>query len=144
MLIPARYSLSVVGLFCVTHLAWADTEAWKQHNLEGAQELAKGRLTEAERLFQSALDELRQAGGGKTDEAIILTNLGMLYQAAGKYAKAQGILLRALEIRETMPDVDERTLALTLLNLGRAQLNGGQFAAAAPILQRALPLAVKA
>jgi Flp pilus assembly protein TadD len=92
---------------------------WKLHNLEGTQELTKGHYSTAKGLFEAALAELGQSGEEPVDEAIILSNLGMLYQAEGKYPEAQQMLLHAVEMREAIPGVEECTLTLNLIDLGR-------------------------
>ena len=75
---------------------------------------------------------------GHPDVAQSLNNLGIVYSAVGKLAKAESLLQRALAIRTENLGIDHPQVATTMDNLASLYDGQGQTAKAEPLYGRAL------
>jgi tetratricopeptide (TPR) repeat protein len=76
--------------------------------------------------------------------AILLQNLGMLYQADRKYAEAEPLLKRSLTIREKALGPDHPDVASSLNNLAELHRAQAKYAKAEPLFKRSLAIMEKA
>src|SRR5262249_43354601 len=67
-----------------------------------------------------------------------LTNLARVYQDQGKYSEAEGLLKRALVIREQALGANHPDVGQTLTNLARVYQDQGKYSEAEGLLKRAL------
>ena len=68
------------------------------------------RFADAERLYLWALDVAKRIDGSKSESAaILLNNLGMLYQNQGRYSKAETLFNRSLEIHRARGHASRRS-----------------------------------
>ncbi|HSR11422.1 MAG TPA: CHAT domain-containing tetratricopeptide repeat protein [Thermodesulfobacteriota bacterium] len=72
--------------------------------------------------------------------ATCLNNLAGLYRAMGKYAAAEPLLKRALEIKRKLPDPGGASLSISLNDLGVLYHVTGNYAAAEPLMKEALEI----
>jgi CHAT domain-containing protein len=84
------------------------------------------------------------AGGGTAEEAkTLVEQSGQLYRE-GKYAQAQGVAQRAVEIDERVFGADHPDTAAALLALATAYRGTGAYTKALPLAERALVIREKA
>ncbi|HEU5383067.1 MAG TPA: DUF2225 domain-containing protein [Ktedonobacteraceae bacterium] len=91
-------------------------------------------------LFQRALIICDLYGEEHLGTALVLSNLGLLYIAQGKYEEARPLLWRALAIREKLLGPDSPEVATLLLNLGNLLFNQGEHEQAEQLSHRALKI----
>ncbi len=93
--------LFVVPVLCfsATTPVWANAE-WSMYNLAGIQALKQAKYAEAEKLFTDGLKVAEQSGSNKSHIAASLNNLAELYRAQGKYADAEPLYKRSIELDE--------------------------------------------
>ncbi|MCW5206486.1 tetratricopeptide repeat protein, partial [Desulfobulbus sp. F5] len=72
--------------------------------------------------------------------AAALNNMAGLYRAQGKYAEAEPLLHRSLQIREDKLGKDHADVASTLRTLANLYRDQGRYAEAEPLFQRALSI----
>ncbi len=72
--------------------------------------------------------------------AWVLSNIGVLRESMGDYARAQRDLEESLQIREKAPGPHQRDVAISLGNLGSLYKDEGDYARAESFLQRALSI----
>jgi tetratricopeptide (TPR) repeat protein len=82
--------------------------------------------------------ELAQAEGLRRDEAVLLTNIGLVYYSLGQGEKALDYYNRALPIDEEVGD--RAMLAITLTNIGSVYGSLGQREKALDYYNRTLPI----
>ncbi len=105
-------------------------------------ELAK--YQEAKEIFKRALTIDQAFDPNSTKVAAHLNNLAAPYQAQGKYAEAEPLYQRALEIREKALGKGHPDVAQSLNNLASLYQAQGKYAEAEPLYQRALAIIEKA
>jgi tetratricopeptide (TPR) repeat protein len=104
-----------------------------------------GAALNANEEYEQAVPVLREAarrilasGGGSTlAYSTVANNLGFSYVGLGNYAEAEGCLLRALEIDETIFGPNHPEVATDLSNLGHLYSLTGKYAEAEQLLIRA-------
>lgn len=100
----AEFLAIALPLLTVGCLSTCPTQAgqaeWQQYNQAGLKALDETRYPEAERLFKSAISELEAAGLDSPDLASSLSNLAIVYMNQKKFAQAEPLYKRALEIYE--------------------------------------------
>ena len=69
-----------------------------------------------------------------------LHNLASVYNAQGKYAEAEALYKRALEIKEKALGADHPSVAMTLNNLAVLYQGQAKYADAAGLYERALAI----
>ena len=79
-------------------------------------------------------------GESSPNVAPSLNNLGLVYQAQGKYGSAREVYERALAIREETLGPDHDLVASTLSNLGFLLRYLGDYASARLMLERAISI----
>lgn len=100
---------------------------------------AEGLYTDAVVQGELAVHEAVRAGD-KRELAQRLELLGVIYGADGDFARAEPLLLRALELRETVLGKGDPEVAHTLNNLAELYRGRGLYARAEPLHARALAL----
>jgi len=99
----------------------------------------RARYTEAELLYQQALEVGEQVLGSEHPEvAIILSSLASLYWDQSKYTLAEPLFLRALSIQEQASGLDHPDVATTLNDLALLYKAQDKYAQAKPLFLRAL------
>src|SRR5689334_8591536 len=136
MLHPTRlvYTL-VIGLCCLPRTGAMQVDRWQQLLFTAAQARDRGYYAEAERLLEEARGLARQSEHHDSAVTSALNNLGLLYQLEGKYAEAEDLLLKSLE----MP-ADDRERASILHNLGAVYRREGRWKEAEQAIRHALAL----
>ncbi|KAL8942220.1 MAG: hypothetical protein Q9211_001487, partial [Gyalolechia sp. 1 TL-2023] len=104
------------------------------HNL-GLLYADRGKYTEAEKMYQRALDGREKELGYDTE---IVNNLGCLYADQGKHAEAEKMYQRALDGYERAWDPNHSYIANTDNNLGCLYTDQGKYTEAENMFQRAL------
>jgi tetratricopeptide (TPR) repeat protein len=74
---------------------------WERFNMTGQQAMVQGRWADAERDFKTALVEAEAAGRLDRRLPITLTNLANCYRHQGRYAEAEPLYKRALQVKIT-------------------------------------------
>src|SRR5437867_2314689 len=108
-------------------VALAQDAKWKKYNENGWDAMNEGRYAEAERLFQSALQEAEQFSGQDTRRANTLSDLAWLYQLQGKNVEAQRLIKQSLAINENVLGLDHPNVASVLNTLATVYLNRRRF-----------------
>ncbi len=99
----------------------------------------------AEKHFREVIALRDQLGGEEGVTVINLNNLATVLLYRGRYAEAEGLYRRGLEIRRQAPEgSDERKgVSASLRNLGAVLLARGDFAEAEPLLREALAIGLR-
>jgi tetratricopeptide (TPR) repeat protein len=98
-----------------------------------------GKLTEAEVMYQRALDGYEKTWGPEHASTLnTVNNLGTLYHNQGKLAEAEAMYQRALDGFEKAWGPDHTSTLNTVNNLGNLYRNQGKLAEAEAMYQRAL------
>ena len=118
-------------------------EAWESDLVHGQQELQHGHYDDAEEAFSAALERAQKLGEDDPLVAMSLSYLGLLYLQQGKYAQAESLYQRALDIAEKVLGPEHPDTAGSLNNLGGVYLQQGKYAQAESLYQRALDIAEK-
>lgn len=72
---------------------------WERHNIAGQQALSQGRTQEAEAQFRLALTEAEKSGLNDPKVPQTLNNLANCLRQQGRYADADPLYLRAIELK---------------------------------------------
>ncbi len=91
-------------------------------------------------------DEIREGAldPGHPDVAASLNNLAELYKTQGRYAEAEPLLERVLEIDEKSLGPEHPDVAISLNNLASLYDDQGRYAEAEPLYERSLAIAEEA
>jgi CHAT domain-containing protein/tetratricopeptide (TPR) repeat protein len=106
----------------------------------GAYYRETGHLDKADAPLRKSLDLARQQLARNAALAFFYNQVGLLDIAQGKFAEAESMLKKALEIRKTAPGIDKALLAISHDNLGNLYLTGDRLSDAKLHLQTALNL----
>ena len=99
----------------------------------------QGRLTEAESMYQRALEGYEKAlGRDHTSTLSTVNNLGLLYADQGRLTEAESMYQRALEGKEKALGRDHTSTLDTVNNLGNLYRDQGRLMEAESMYQRAL------
>ena len=102
-------------------------------------------LTEAERLYRSALDISEKALGSKhATVGAMLNNLAVLSYDQGRYAEAEPLFKRAIAVRQGALGAEHSDVGQTKYRLARLYAKQRRFAEARGLHQRALEIRHKA
>ncbi len=115
------------GIVIGSPIAWATMG-------KGLAERERGRLDEAERLFEAALTIASEDGDLET-ASWTRSNLALMLSMQGDVEAGLGLARRNCELTERLGDVFSRTLALS--NLGATQLAAEEYAAALDSMEAA-------
>ncbi|KAH0533941.1 hypothetical protein FGG08_007450, partial [Glutinoglossum americanum] len=115
-----------------------DGMAWACHNL-GLLYVDQGKLDEAEKMYQRALQGYEKAWGpDHTSTLNTVNNLGNLYAGQGKLGEAEKMYQRALQGKEKAWGPDHTSTLNTVNNLGNLYADQGKLGEAEKMYQRAL------
>ncbi|CAL9773271.1 unnamed protein product [Musa acuminata subsp. burmannicoides] len=99
------------------------TSKWRIFTDNGRDLFLKGKLDEAEKFFQAALDEAMKGFGAKDPHvASSCNNLAELYRVKKAYEKAEPLYLEAINILEDTFGADDVRVGAALHNLGQFYL----------------------
>ena len=90
--------------------------------------------------YQQAVEILEQVAPEDPDLAFSLTGLAMVYRNQGRYADAESLFLRALDILERSQPVDRQAVARNLYYLGVTTRDQGRDAEAHALFERSQKL----
>jgi tetratricopeptide (TPR) repeat protein len=112
--------------------------AWIYHNL-GLLYANQGKLAEAEKMYQRALQGYEKAFGAEhTSTLDIVSNSGNLYRKQGKLPEAEKIYQRVLQGYEKAFGAEHLSTLKAVNNLGSLYTDQGKLAEAEQMYQRAL------
>lgn len=94
------YLIGVIGLFLVVVTASAQEGAWQRAMDAGRHAIKQRQYDKAERFFRAALTAVDGEAGDEPRMSTSLLSLATLHQARGKYATADRLYQRALNLRE--------------------------------------------
>jgi tetratricopeptide (TPR) repeat protein len=115
-----------------------DGMEWASHNL-GLLYADQGKLDEAEKMYQRALQGMEKAWGpDHTSTLSTVNNLGNLYKSQGKLDEAEKMYQRALQGKEKAWGPDHTSTLNTVSNLGVLYADQGKLDEAEKMYQRAL------
>src|SRR5579859_3520848 len=104
-------------LIGVAQSANAQQVLWETYRDAGLQQYQAGHYPEAEKLLRSALQAAEQLNPGGRRVAKTLNDLGLLYEAQGKYAEAEPLYTRSLAIMQSIRGADDFETATVMSNL---------------------------
>lgn len=105
----------------------------------------QGNYEDAEPLFRQAVAALEATPGARRQDLVrALSNLGWVYHALGRNAKAESTLARALELEEKVGPRDRPEVAPVLEELGMLYQTSGRYKDAEAKFERALRIRRKA
>ncbi len=133
-----RVFLTVLWLWPATALA--QVEQWQSHMDAGDQAYQQGNYAEAEKQLVGALKEAEGFGPQDPRLATSLNNLGLVYDAQGKYTEAEPLYKRSLAIWEKALGPEHPDVATSLNNLAELYRGQGKYADADPLYNRALAI----
>ncbi|NIQ03685.1 MAG: tetratricopeptide repeat protein [Nitrospinaceae bacterium] len=117
---------------------------WEAHTRAALEAYQTQNYSEAETQLTAALKEAEQFPQGDYRLAETLRNLAEVYQQQSKYAEAEPLLKRSLEIEEKNLGADHPNVAGHLTNLGTNYRRQKKFKEAEPLYRRALEIWEKA
>ncbi|XP_065047726.1 uncharacterized protein LOC135678627 isoform X2 [Musa acuminata AAA Group] len=117
------------------------TSKWRIFTDNGRDLFLKGKLDEAEKFFQAALDEAMKGFGAKDPHvASSCNNLAELYRVKKAYEKAEPLYLEAINILEDTFGADDVRVGAALHNLGQFYLALRKLEQARKCYERALKI----
>jgi tetratricopeptide (TPR) repeat protein len=137
------------SLFCALILlalvvpALAQQSNWAAHMHSAKQARQTGNHDAAEKHFQAAVEEAERMGPDELRLASSLNSLALLYQAQERYAEAEPLFERSLELLEKKLGPEHQDVATCLANLGMLRVRRKAWLKAEPPLQRALKIREK-
>lgn len=124
---------------------WGETESSRLALALGELSVALdwlGRDAESLEIQAEALEMAETTlGEAHPHTAVFRNNLGLRLSEAGDFERAASYLLRALEVFESRPNVEEAEFVAPLSNIGRVLMNQGNFVGAFPYVERAAEIA---
>lgn len=126
--------LLLIGVF--TAVAVGQESLRRSYNDGGYKAGQEGRYAEAEKLFRTAIREAETANVQDATLAISLNGLAGSLQDQGKYADAEPIYKRALQLHEQLSGVESTGVAATLQDLAAPYKAQGKYAEAEPLYKR--------
>ena len=100
-----------------------------------------GRYPEAVQIFETALQQVKDAGQeGTEDHAMALNNLAISYKTQGNFAQAERMYKEALSIRRRMLGNNYPDTAMSLNNLANLYRDQSRYADAEPLYKDAVEI----
>ena len=133
----------LAGVLCLALLpptTHAQDTKWEKSNAAGVEAYQQGRYGEAEKRWLAALEEAESFGPDDQRLGTSLNNLGVLYQARGKYAEAEPLFKRSLAIREKALGAEHPDVIQSLNNVAGFYYNQGKYAEAEPLYKHLLAI----
>ncbi len=117
-MIKARWVMFVVfSIILVSTQACTQETQWEKHMAAAAKAYQEGRYADAEKSLQTTLKAAETFGPQDPRLTTSLNNLAVLYKTQGKYAEAEQLYKRSLEIREKALGPKHSDVAQSLNNL---------------------------
>ena len=113
---------------------------WESYITAGQQAYQQADYAEAEKQFEAALKEAEAFGPDEVRLATSLNELGLVYDAQGRYAEAEPLYQRSMAIWEKALGPDHPDVGQSLNYLGLLYFGQGRYAEAEPLYQRALAI----
>ena len=126
-----------------SELALAQTADWARYTDAGIAATEEHRYAEAEKQFKAAIEEAEKFGPGDTRLATSLSYLAEVYVVQQKYAEAEPLYQRALEIREKAKGPEHHDVLVSLNNLAAVYYVHGKYAEAESFYKRSLSILEK-
>jgi class 3 adenylate cyclase/tetratricopeptide (TPR) repeat protein len=104
----------------------------------------RGRYPESEAISRGALALAERLGAEHPEVATSLGNIAIVLQRSGRYAEAQPLYERSLEIRERVLEPDHPSLAISNSNLGNLHYEKGNYQSAVAYWERSTGVFAKA
>jgi len=123
--------------------AFAGEAEWKSHMNAGAAAYQRGDYNSAAASLTAALKEAESFGEADQRLAVTLNNLASLYETQGRYAEAERLYRRSLEIYEKALGPDHPSVGTLLNNLGELYRAQGRYAETEPLFRRSLAIREK-
>ena len=120
------------------------TAAWEHRFHEGMIGFQEGRMADAERAYEAALDEADAFPPGDPRLTATLSTLARVYCLQGKYDLAEPLCRRALAIKEKTLGPAHSDVAATLKDLVDILRAQGKTEEAEPLYRRALAILERA
>ena len=111
----------MTGVVCFVVMAFASfaqQTPWEKYSAAGVKAHREGRLLDAEKLFEDALEEAKASGAEDARLATSLMNLAHVKKGLGKFDDVESLFSRALAIREKVLGADHLDVASSLNELG--------------------------
>lgn len=130
--------VAVVGSLLYVHSYLNPPETWQSHNKKGVKAFQASHFAEAEKHFIQAL-ELAETPPFNNDRLhFSLYQLAEIYRIQSKFAEAELILKRTLEVDEELLGPEHPNVALGLNNLASNYRIRGRYEEAEALLKKAL------
>ena len=139
-----RIFLIALALVFVVGIASAQDSVRLAYFDAGKIAMKNGKYDEAERLFRSAIKEADSAGKQDDIYAQSLSYLGRVYWYKAKYAEAEPLIKRAIELEEKVEGTEGTNVAAMLGSLASLYHDQGKLAEAESLFKRCLKIEEKA
>ena len=119
-----------------------EQKEWQKLNEDGMKAAQSGKMSEARRLFESALKH-SETQASTEQRALLLNNLGFVDLDLSDYSAAEPLLIASIEAFRQSGRQSSIDSVNTMENLGRLYWRMGQFDKAAPWLVKSLAMQKK-
>ena len=113
---------------------------WERYNLGGQQSMTQGKFSEAENQFRMALQEAEKLGLSDARLPTSLNNLANCLRQQGRYAEAQPLYTRALELKTRQVGPFSTDLVPIMENYAKMLRASGKTAEADKLDRKALAI----
>jgi tetratricopeptide (TPR) repeat protein len=138
------YLLVPLSILLLVANGSAQVASWEDENSAGLRAYQQRNYADAEKFFNSAFKQATEFGERDPRLATSLNNLASLEHAQRKYANAESLYRRSLDLSEKIFGPESPKLAGVLNNLGNLLQEQARYSEAGPLLQRALGIREKA
>lgn len=134
----AQIALTVATAALVCPAATAKT--WQQLVSQGESQYQNGELKAAESSFNEAMKECRSFPADDVRVARTQNNLGVVLEQSGKYAEAESLYKKALQIRQAKLGKNDPAIADTVNNLANLYKDRNKYTEAEPLYMKAIAI----
>jgi tetratricopeptide (TPR) repeat protein len=113
---------------------------WERYNVAGQQALSAGKADDAVRHFQLALQEAEKEGLINPKVATSLINLANTYRQQGKYAEAEPLYQRAIQVKEKSVGPLHKEMVPVLENYAKMLRAAGRVSEAEKLDKKAMAI----